>query len=908
VTTRTATLAADIGSTGVPDLEDVAGHWVDRDEIAHLPSLRNQQGQAHVNHDLTSLSWLAAPPFTFGYHTGELQVNGQVPAAQRFLWKPWGVLREHRRPDGLSLTTDTRMALSRDLLLWRITVTNESDTTRTVELAQDLFAMAAHSEVGYGWLYEGPWNHGMHHDFMALERIRATTGGGERHYLLSPAPRRLRLGRPRVPGIQRDEDHGPMLLDDALPAHVSHDKEPEPRVGVAGAVRGLRVAGADGEVILRADEAIDLTPDGETNLDPFALSPGLTIGFGLRLDTAGRSGTVLTHGNHPDSLRIGVDDGRLWLGITGERESTDAELAVGDWHHVRVDVEADHVVLRLAGSEIARTRHWTESRRWVSRIEDGTVAFADSRSPARAVHAFAGPPGELRTEGAGGRATWTCRVEPGRSVAIGIACAYGTDADAVAAEARTAAEDFEATMRAGEDGWRRLWASMFTPGNPDFSGHLPTFTTEDAGLARTYYTGALQALYQRTIRIRPDEPVFLTGGPRLGPTTTYFWDHCEWSRLYALLEPAGLRSWLLRVLAGPYRDSFGVENLSGGPLGNAYSSTDYALFRLIEHYVCVTGDLAFLDETTGGTTDRATDRATDGTTDGTTDEPPRGTTVLAHLERLGLGWRERRNPATGGVLADFGDDPWQLLECVPTYTGVVASFNGAYVASTRSLAGLYRRLGRHEEAVRTEAEAGQLADALLDLYAGSGHWQVRRPDGTDTIGHCLDFGLVAAALHRELPDRIRREMADFVTGRLLVGGWMRALSPDDPIAAASDRPDHGAAGAFAAWPGLTAHGLARLGCRDQAIALLRNLSSAASGGLWGQAMEIVTGPDGRHRARVAERGVATRECVAGAAGAEAVLSALFDINPTFATGGIARLPATSSVEGVGTLTHLGPFA
>ncbi|MEV0908928.1 hypothetical protein [Streptomyces hokutonensis] len=885
MTTKTDELTVGIGRKGVPDLADVAGHWVGADEIAHLPSLRNQQGQAHVNHDLTSLSWLAAPPFTFGYHTGELRVDGQVPAAQRFLWKPWGVLREHRRADGLLVTTDTRMALNRDLLLWRIEVTNDSAEARTVELTQDLFAMAAHAEVGYGWLYDGPWNHGMHHDFMALERIRATTGGGETHYLLSPASRRLRLGKPRIPGIQRDEDHGPMLLDDALPAHVSHDKAPEPRAGVAGAVRGLRVAGADGEVILRtADEPIALTPDGETTLAPFALSPGLTIGFELRLDTAGQSGTVLTHGNHPDSLQIGVEDGRLWLGITGEREFTDAELPVGAWRRMRIQVEADHVVLRLAGAEIARTRQWTESQRWTSRVEDGTVAFADSRSPARAVHAFAGPPAELRATGAGGRATWTQRIAPGGRVTVGIVCAYGTDADAVSAQARAAAADFEATARAGEDGWRRMWANMFTPGNPDFSGHLPTFTTEDAGLARTYYMGALQALYLRNTRIRPGEPVFLTGGPRLGPTTTYFWDHCEWSRLYALLEPAGLRAWLLRVLAGPYRDSFGVENLSGGPLGNAYSSTDYALFRLIEHYVCVTGDFAFLDETTGGTT------------------------VLAHLERLGLGWRERRNPATGGVLADFGDDPWQLLECVPTYTGVVASFNGAYVATTRSLAGLYRRLGRTEEAERTEAEAGQLAAALLDLYAGSGRWRIIRPDGTDTIGHCLDFGLVAAALHRELPDGTRREMADFVNDRLLVGGWMRALSPDDPIAAASDRPDHGAAGAFAAWPGVTAHGLARLGFPDRAIALLRDLSAAASGGLWGQAMEIVTGPDGRHRARVAERGTAVRDNIAGAAGAEAVLSALFGINPTFATAGTTALPADLSVEGVGRLTQLGPVS
>ncbi|MEZ0067332.1 hypothetical protein ABIA32_003345 [Streptacidiphilus sp. MAP12-20] len=884
MTTQTAAGSEDaVAKAGIPDLDDVAGHWVGLDEIAHLPSLRNQQGQGHVNYDLSSMSWLVAPPFTFGYHTGELRVDGRTPAAQRFLWRPWGVIREHRG-DGLLLSTDTRMALSRDLLLWRIVVTNEGREVRTVDLSQDLFAMAAHTEVGFGWLYDVPWNHGDHHDFMALERIRATTRGHGESYLLSPASRRLRLGKPRVPGIQRDEDLGPMLLDDALPAHVSHDKEPERRIGVAATVRALRGEAADGRVVLRADEAIALTPEGEANLDTFALAPGLTIAFDLRLDSAGQSGTVLTHGNHPDSLQIGVENGRLWVGITGERECSDTELSAGDWHRVSAYVEADHVVLRLGDDDIARTRHWTDSRRWTSRPEDGTVSIADTRSSARAVYAFAGAPSSLEVAGAGGRATWTSRIEPGQSVTIGIVCAYGTDAHIVEAEARAAAEDFETAMRAGEDGWRQHWTNMFTPGNPDFSGHLPTFTTDDIGLANTYYLGALQALYMRNIRIRPGEPVFLTGGPRLGPTTTYFWDHSEWSRMYALLEPAGLRSWLLRVLAGPYRDSFGIEARSGGPLGNAYSANDYALFRLLEHYVCITGDTAFLDESTGGAT------------------------VFEHLERLGFGWRDKRRPATGGVLADFGDDPWSLLECVPSYTGVVASFNGAYVGATRSLAALYRQRGRHEDADRAEAEARVLADAVLDLYAGSGRWQVRRPDGTDTIGHCLDFGLVSAALYRDLSDDARREMADFVTDRLLVGGWMRALSPDDPIAAASDRPDHGAAGAFCAWPGVTAHGLARLGYRDRAIALLRDLSSAASGGVWGQAMEIVTGPGGQPRAQVAERAVSNRDCIAGAAGAEAVLSALFGVNPSFAAGGPAALPGTLTVDGVGTLTDLGPAA
>ena len=55
---------------GLPELDELVGDWLDRDELVHLHSLRNQWGQAHVNRDLTSLSWLAIPPFTAGYHTG----------------------------------------------------------------------------------------------------------------------------------------------------------------------------------------------------------------------------------------------------------------------------------------------------------------------------------------------------------------------------------------------------------------------------------------------------------------------------------------------------------------------------------------------------------------------------------------------------------------------------------------------------------------------------------------------------------------------------------------------------------------------------------------------------------------------------------------------------------------------
>ncbi len=385
----------------------------------------------------------------------------------------------------------------------------------------------------------------------------------------------------------------------------------------------------------------------------------------------------------------------------------------------------------------------------------------------------------------------------------------------------------------------------------------------------------------RNTRISAPEPVFLTGGPRLGPTTTYFWDHTEWSRLYALLEPAGLRSWLLRALSSPYDRSFGFDTRNGGPLGNHYAANDYALFRLVEHYICVTGDVAFLSAEAGART------------------------VLGHLERLAYGWKARRTAATGGVLADFGADPWTLLECVPNYVNVVASFNAAYAGMTRSLAGLLRMLGRTEAAAAAEAAADTLARAVIGLSLPDGRWQIRHPGSTESIGHCLDFGLVAAHLHADLTKAQRSEAVQFVSGKLLASTWMRALALDDPVAPVSNRPDHGAAGAFCAWPGVTAHGLAKLGRKDLAARLLSVVHESASGGLWGQAMEIVTDSRGEW-VRVAEDGVSNRDSIAGVATAEAVVSGLFGFEPTFRCDPLAGLTCQDSIEmpGIGRLSNI----
>ncbi|HEX4088116.1 MAG TPA: hypothetical protein VHZ33_05325 [Trebonia sp.] len=868
---------------GVPDLDEVAGHWVDAADLAHLPSLRNQFGQGHVNADLGSLSWLAAPPYTFGYHTGVLRVDGEILPAQRFRWKPWGVQREHAGPR-LTVRTDARMGLGQDVLLWQVQVANTTGAAVDCTISQDLFAMVAHTDTGWGWLYDVPWTGGNYHDFMTLERIRSSvlrepTSG----YLLGAGPRRLRLGKPRLPGIQRDGDTEPMSLAYELPRHVSRDAVYPHGDSAVATVRNIRCADAGGGVggrpILVASAEIALHRSSEVTLGTFELRAGQRFELELRLDADDQTGIVLTHGNHPDSLQLGVEAGRLWFGISGEKEYAAGQVEAGRWYRVGIALDDERVALSLDGDEVAATSHWSASPRWKSLPDGGAlVNVTDNGSAARASYAFDTAPASLEALGAGARAVWELRLGPGQTATIGIVCAYGDDELAVAAAATRAASSIGDALAGSVAGWRELWRAMFTPGNGHFSGHLPALAAED-GIARSYYMAALLALYMRNTRISASEPVFLTGGPRLGPTTTFFWDHTEWSRLYALLEPAGLRSWLLRALSSPYERSFGFDARNGGPLGNRYAANDYALFRLVEHYVCVTGDLAFLDERAGSLT------------------------VLGHLSGLAYGWRGRQTAATGGVLADFGPDPWTLLECVPNYVNAVASFNAAYVGMTRSLAGLLRYLGRPSAASAAEAEADALASEVVGLARPDGRWQIRHPGGADSIGHCLDFGLVAAHLHADLSQEQRSRAAGFVTEKLLASTWMRALAADDPAAALADRPDHGAAGAFCAWPGVTAHGLAALGRRDLAAQLLGVAHLSSSGGLWGQAMEIVADERGQ-RVRVAEDGASNRDSIGGVATAEAVVSGLFGFEPTFTGLAGPALPDRIEVPGIGSLVNI----
>lgn len=839
---------------GVPALDELAGEWVAADELPHLPSLRNQWGQAHVNADLTSLSWLALPPFSGGYRTGVLRVDGRVRAADRFRWAPWGVARSSAA-DGIDIETETRLEYEGAQVLWRILVTNTTDVVRRVDIEQELLAPIAYSDVDWGWLYGTPWSAGHHHDFYATERVRAdvlSDRPGQPH-LVAEGARQIRLGRPRIPGIQRDEDEAPMLLDTALPAHITPDSPSRTRPPAArGTIQAVQVADewTAGPWELRQQ-------DDEVVLDAIvALEPSTSLSMRVVVDSLD-DGVLLTHGNHPDSLQFGIEGRRFVCRIAGECIVADRSIELLSAYELDASFGEDDVVFRIDGIEVGRTAPWWRGQRWHADLQEATVVVTDASSTARSAVAFSAAPDDLRVEGQRGLASWRLDLAPGETAELGVVLAIGDDEDEARDRAAMTARSFDEHFAAVAGAWRTLWRHAFTPGNTTHSGHLPAFEATSPGLAKTYYLGALLMLYMRNTVVSPIGPVFLTGGPRLGATTTFYWDQSEWARAGAMLEPAGIRAWILAALAQPYDRSHSFDTRGLQPVGNHYAANDHALFTIVEHYVGITGDESVLFEEAAGRT------------------------VLDHLREMAA--RAVTGRATYGDrrLVDLGGDAWELLECVPNYRDVVVSFNAGYAGISRSIAALLRRLGLDSEAEAAELVADDLADAVIEQYLGNGRWSIEHPDGSDSIAHCLDTELVAAHLADRLTEDQRADLVAFVERELIDGDWMRALAPSDPVAAFSDRPDHGAAGAFAAWPGATSYALACLGQPDLAAEFLGRVHAARSGALWGQAVEA----RGGGAFWVAERGVSNRDSNAASAVTESVLAGLFGIRAGFAESG-----------------------
>ncbi|GAB3651749.1 hypothetical protein [Glycomyces tarimensis] len=459
----------------------------------------------------------------------------------------------------------------------------------------------------------------------------------------------------------------------------------------------------------------------------------------------------------------------------------------------------------------------------------------------------------------GGDVTVRLEVAPGATARFGYVHAIGASQDAAGATFDRIASDVPATVRAAESLWDAQLDAAFRPGNGEFSGHLPTLETSSEPLRRLYWWGVLGVIwFRRDFAGNVLGRSYDTLMPNYWGTTTFIWDYSLSSITHALLDPEVMKRQLRHWIASDIHTHFGTSSLTGAPVGRWYSVNDYAMTRLVNDYLRFTGDTELLDETPGG-------RA-----------------VSEHLREWALAWRSLRGSAP---LADYGEID-NLLECVSSYTHEVVGLNAANVWNMRTVAAILAARGDADGAAVLTAEADALVEAVVGRYLpGKGHFAAGQPDGTRVpVRHVYDFSVVGTTIAEDLDEGVRREMVDFYRRELQSEVWLRSLSPWDPDASYSVRPDHQWNGAYPAWPADAARSLVALGAPSVAIDWLPGLARSANQGPPGQAhfteeaMPTVSG--GARKAPPQLPYIIDWACSSAGAYVALVIESFFGVDPT----------------------------
>jgi hypothetical protein len=409
--------------------------------------------------------------------------------------------------------------------------------------------------------------------------------------------------------------------------------------------------------------------------------------------------------------------------------------------------------------------------------------------------------------------------------------------------ATLAPHEIDAVWQGAATLWDDTWRAAFTPGNPHFSGHLPTYEQavahlgQDAPpLARLYYMAILTLLMTRRFIPEPMPRALIAtggqciwtppashtdgaaaaaagpgrlarayvwGGPEGAPTTSFLWEVEFQAPLLARLDPNVLREQLEALMRVDLRRHWGIETVSGAGAGMAYGVNPGAFLSCMHDYLRVTGERAW---------------------------------ALRHLAYLKSCLRPE--------LTDYGDCQ-NILECVSTYEHTIASFNALAVQGLRFMSDLTGET--------TFARQGdELVLRLLPLYA-DGPWACMQPDGSRRVARTiLDFVYVGRSIAGDLPVEVKRGMVAYFEREHQTHDWLRALAPGDPDALTKRLPafqtfraDHQATGSYDGWPARAASVLLRFGQRKKAIDWLLRIQELTREGPFGQAHYIHD--DGRAR-------------------------------------------------------------
>ena len=701
----------------IPSLEEVSGIWVSADTVDMEPSLRNFRGQALLNRDMTSVSWIASAPYSGGYHTGVMKINGEIPMASSFRWLPHQAIRKGQLEHWQVFST-VKMVPDENGILWEVNISNRDSLEQELNLDLDM--------IGFISKYGGDWQWWY----------------------------------------------------------------PYPKL--------------DGKTTVRDEE---------------------------------------------------VENVRSHIG-TSETFSTEKVVELIDGK----PTPTDKIARWPSDEEIL------DAEKYSATDKEGILLIKDGETKAFTAFYLLEKAAKMDVRNSGGRTGWTQMMKPGESTTIQWVMGFGDDEVKLVEKLKHWSDNFENVFAGVDKVWEERWQAIFTPGNDFISGCFPVLETDDAKARKVYYTGPLTMLYLANTHLPEHEKVFLTGGPRWGASITFFWDITEWATLWAVVDPdmmkEHLSSWI-RIDPSKY---YGKDNFGGKGVGNGYSANYWALFQMLRAYVTITRDFAFLDSSINGMS------------------------VGEHMEKYALNWKNLSPHGKEGyedetyMLADFGDDEWNLLECVPTYKHIVPSFNAGYIWMMREMAGLYQHTGNTERADTLRKEAEEMTQRLLDLYAGEGVWYSLYPENKRIeVRHCLDFMFIGRYIPNDIPAANRDEMIRFLYDELITDHWMRAQSLKDLAAEHSDRPDHGPLGAFDGWPAGTMDALSQMGFPDSALNFYQAIEPVTYEGCWAQAHEL-WGEDKYNknaRVRIAQRGWHNRESSGGIAMSQVMLKNFFGFYPGF---------------------------
>jgi hypothetical protein len=410
---------------------------------------------------------------------------------------------------------------------------------------------------------------------------------------------------------------------------------------------------------------------------------------------------------------------------------------------------------------------------------------------------------------------WT--LGPGESREIHYVNAIAEEKEAALASYDRLQANFTAIQAQSEEVVAGLLRAAFTPGNSEFSGHLPQLVTEDESLWKLYHAGFTNLLFAR--RNSPDSAygnTYITLGGRVLPSLSFPWDTSLTSLSLALLDPDALRRlvelWFLRDMHA----HLATDYATGEAVGPWYAVNDMAILRCAENYLRVTGDFAWLQKPVG-------DKK-----------------CLEHLTAHALYWK--RLDTQGNGLADYGQMD-NLLEVISTYTHQVAGMNAGNVSGMRFVAALLDRAGDSARAAQLRSEATTLAGRINRLLyvQGKGFWRAGQPDGSfNEVRHCYDLLSVLDNMFPDLSESQKREMSHFFWTELHSSAWMQSLSSSDVDATWNIRPDHSSIGAYPAWPPMTAKGLYKIDPSPQVASWVKQLARAGNQGPYGQAHFVET--------------------------------------------------------------------